>query len=232
MRARRAKINRTERRAVGYIRVSTEDQATNGVSLDAQRVRIDAYAVAMGVDVSEVIVDAGASAKSLERPGLARILDGVRSGEIGTVVVVKLDRLTRSTRDLADLLDLFARTDAALVSVGESLDTSSAAGRMVVNMLGVVAQWEREVIAERTASALAHKRASGMVYGSTPFGFQREGARLVADDAQQAALAEMRTLDAAGASYREIARMLEAQAVLTCNGRTRWYASSVRSVLR
>ncbi|MGH7757208.1 MAG: recombinase family protein, partial [Vulcanimicrobiaceae bacterium] len=219
-----------ERRAVGYIRVSTEDQATNGVSLDAQRVRIDAYAVAMGVDVSEVIVDAGASAKSLERPGLARILDGVRSGEIGTVVVVKLDRLTRSTRDLADLLDLFARTDAALVSVGESLDTSSAAGRMVVNMLGVVAQWEREVIAERTASALAHKRASGMVYGSTPFGFQREGARLVADDAQQAALAEMRTLDAAGASYREIARMLEAQAVLTCNGRTRWYASSVRSV--
>ena len=142
---------------VGYVRVSTQEQATNGVSLDAQEARIVAYCTALGWQVSEVIRDAGESAKSLKRPGISRILEGVRGGTVGRVVILKLDRVTRSTRDLANLLDTFAKADASLVSVSESLDTLSAAGRLVVNMLGVVAQWEREAIGERTASALAHK---------------------------------------------------------------------------
>jgi len=219
-------------RVVGYCRVSTEDQATNGVSLDAQRARIEAFAVATGLVLEDILVDQGVSAKTLARPALGAILDGVRAGAIGTVIVLKLDRLTRSTRDLAELLDLFARSGAALVSVSESLDTGSAAGRMVVNMLGVVAQWEREAIAERTVTALAHKRARGDVYGPTPFGFSREGSRLVADERQQEALAKIKRLDEAGASYREIARTLEADGIATHRGGRRWYASSVRSVLR
>jgi len=219
-------------RVIGYCRVSTEDQATNGVSLDAQRARIEAFAVATGLVLDDILVDQGVSAKTLARPALGAILDGVRAGAIGTVVVLKLDRLTRSTRDLAELLDLFARSGAALVSVSESLDTGSAAGRMVVNMLGVVAQWEREAIAERTVTALAHKRARGDVYGPTPFGFSREGSRLVADDRQQEALAKIKRLDAAGASYREIARTLEADGIATHRGGRCWHASSVRSVLR
>ena len=129
----------------------------------------------MGFDVSEVIRDAGESAKSLQRPGMAKILEGVRGGSIGRVVVLKLDRLTRSTRDLADLLDLFAKADAALVSVSENLDTASACGRLVLNVIGSVAQWEREAIAERTSTALAHKRQRRAVYGATPFGFVRVG---------------------------------------------------------
>ncbi len=135
----------------------------NGVSLDAQRARIAAYCTAMDWTVSEYIEDAGWSAKSLKRPGMSRILAGIRTGEIERVVVTKLDRATRAVRDLTALIDLCTKHDVALVSLGETLDTSTAAGRMVVNMLGAVMQWEREAIAERTATALAHKRAKGQV---------------------------------------------------------------------
>lgn len=228
---RRATTATAERQTVAYVRVSTEDQAENGVSLAAQTARIGAYCTAMGFDVSEVIRDAGASAKSLERSGIATILEGVRSGKIGRVVVLKLDRLTRSTRDLADLLELFAKHDAALVSVSEHLDTESAAGRMVCSMLGVVAQWEREAIAERTSFALAHKRRQRSAYGPTPFGFRREVDALVADAWEQAALREAIRMDREGASFREIARMLTERGAKPHRGKA-WYASSVSAMLR
>jgi DNA invertase Pin-like site-specific DNA recombinase len=214
---------------VGYVRVSTEEQATSGVSLEAQESRIRAYAVAIGREFDEVIVDAGVSAKTLVRPGMSRVLAGVRDGSIGTVIALKLDRLTRSTRDLGDLLEIFKRSGAALVSISESLDTETAAGRMVVNMLGVVAQWEREAIAERTAIALGHKREQRTVYGSTPFGYRREGERLVADDAQHAALRTIREMLAAGASLRQVAARLTDDGVPPPRGRA-WYGSSVRAI--
>jgi len=231
MRARRLKTAAADRRTVAYIRVSTEDQATSGVSLDAQEARIAAYAIAMGFSISEVIQDAGISAKTLQRPGIARILEGVRSGDIERVILLKLDRITRSTRDLAELLETFAKADAALVSVSESLDTKSAAGRLVVNMLGVVAQWEREAIGERTASALSHKRATSQVYGPTPFGYRRDGKTLIADAIEQAARAEAIRLDRAGASFRVIGEALTNLGVKPHRG-TAWHASSVRAMLR
>src|SRR5579863_6123869 len=101
----------------------------------------------------EVIQDAGESAKSLQRPGIGNLLEQVRADRVERIVVAKLDRLTRNVRDLSDLVELFAKHGVALVSVGETLDTSTSAGRMVVNMLGVVAQWEREAIGERTATS-------------------------------------------------------------------------------
>lgn len=219
-----------DRSTVAYVRVSTEDQATNGASLDAQEARIAAYCTALGWDVSEVIRDAGTSAKSLQRPGIGKILAGVRAGAIGRVVILKLDRITRSTRDLAELLELFAKCDAALVSVSESLDTSSAAGRLVVNMLGVVAQWEREAIGERTAAALSHKRSQGIAYGPTPFGYRREGVSLVPDAREQAALRAAIRMDRDGASFREIAAHLTASGVKPHRGKA-WHASTVRAML-
>ena len=230
MRTRRAK-DHTARGTVGYVRVSTEDQAANGVSIGAQEARIAAYCVAMGWHVSEVVRDAGESAKSLKRPGIATLLAQVAQGRIERIVVAKLDRLTRSVRDLSDLIELCNKHDVALVSVGETLDTSSAAGRMVVNMLGVVGQWEREAIAERTASALAHKRRSGRVYGSTPFGYARQGDALVPHPVEQRALRGALQMDAAGASFREIARYLTELGVRPHRGKE-WYPASVRAMLR
>jgi DNA invertase Pin-like site-specific DNA recombinase len=231
MRQRRAKAAQTEKATIAYVRVSTEDQATMGVSLDDQQGRLRAFSEAMAWDGLEVVVDAGESAKSLQRPGITTVLERVRRGEIARVIVTKLDRLTRSTRDLADLLDLFAKQGVSLVSIAESLDSGSAAGRLVVNMLGVVAQWEREAIAERTSTALSHKRRTGTAYGPTPFGFRRVGDTLVRDDCEQDALAEAVRLDRAGASYREIGRMLDDRGVRPHRGAA-WHASSVRAVLR
>lgn len=231
MKHRRRHTATTERAIVGYIRVSCEEQATRGVSLAAQEARIDAYAAAMGWTLSEVVCDAGESAKSLRRPGIAKILEAVRRSEVERVVVLKLDRCTRSVRDLADVLDLFAKHDVALVSVSEHLDTGSASGRLVLNVMATVAQWEREAIAERTATALSHKRRERTVYGPTPFGYVREGVTLVEDDREQAALREAVRLDRQGASFREIAAVLTARGVTPKRSKT-WHAASVRAMLR
>jgi DNA invertase Pin-like site-specific DNA recombinase len=211
--------------------VSTQDQATEGISLGAQEARIVSYCAAMGWSVSEVVRDAGESAKSLKRPGIVAVLDTVRRGLVERIVVGKLDRLTRSVGDLANLIDVCAKHEVALVSVEETLDTSTAAGRMVVNMLGAVAAWEREVIAERTAAALAHKRRNSQAYGPVPFGYRREGNALLPDAREQAALAEARRMDREGASFREIGAMLAARAVPPHRGKA-WHASSVRAMLR
>lgn len=231
MRPRKKSAATQHRRTVAYVRVSSEEQAAEGVSLAAQEARIAAYCAAMGWPVSEVVRDAGESAKSLQRPGMTKLLTDVRAGVVARVIVLKLDRATRSTRDLADLLDLFAKCDTALVSVSEHLDTSSASGRLVVNMLGVVAQWEREAIAERTAFALAHKRKARSVYGRTPFGFVRIGDALVPQAREQAALEEAARMDRAGASFREIAARLTETGVKPHRGKV-WHASSVRAMLR
>lgn len=233
MRGRRA-ISQIEnqRVTVGYVRVSTDDQAKEGVSLAAQRARIEAFAVATGRVLSEVIIDAGESAKTLQRPGMARILAGVKSGSIDAVIALKLDRLTRSVRDLGDLLEIFSQHDAAIVSVSESLDTQSAAGRLVVSMLGAVAAWEREANAERTAMALTHLRAKRRAYGATPFGWTRIGDELRSNAQEQATLAMCSSLHASGTglSYRMIADRLNEQMVPAPRG-GRWFPASVRQVL-
>ena len=231
MRVRKNVTKTEDRKTVAYVRVSTEDQAREGVSLSAQEARIAAYCAAMGWTVAESIRDAGESAKSLKRPGIAMTLDAIRCGVVGRIVVAKLDRLTRSVRDLADLIDLCAKHDVALVSVGETLDTSTAAGRMVVNMLGVVSEWEREAIGERTATALAHKRQQRTAYGATPFGYIRVGDALVPEAKEQDALREAVRMDRSGASFREIAVRLTELGVKPHRGKA-WYASSVSAVLR
>jgi site-specific DNA recombinase len=231
MRTRNASKTRADRRSIAYVRVSTEDQVRDGVSLAAQEARIGAYARAMEFDVSEVIRDAGESAKSLQRPGMAALLDQVRADRVERIVVAKLDRLTRNVRDLCDLIDLCAKRGVALVSVGETLDTSTAAGRMVVNMLGVVAQWEREAIGERTATSLAHKRRQRCAYSPTPFGYVRRGDALIPSAPEQEALREAMRMDRGGSSFREIGAMLTERGVQPKRGKA-WHASSVRAMLR
>jgi site-specific DNA recombinase len=225
MRGRKAAQATKERICIGYVRVSTEEQANEGVSLAAQEDRIRAYASLYGYELAEVVVDAGESAKSLKRPGISRILDGVRAGNVRAVIALKLDRITRSVRDLGDLMETFDRADAALVSVSENLDTSTAAGRMVTNMLGVVAQWEREAIGERTATALTHKRKLRQVYGRPPFGYRREGDMLVEVPSLLAAREEARAMLAGGASLRQIGAHLR-----TYNGGI-WHPQTVKDML-
>jgi len=198
-------------RAIGYVRVSTEKQADVGVSLDAQTEKVRAMAVVQGADLVEVLVDAGESARSLHRPGMSRLLGLVDGGAVDAVIVAKLDRLTRSVVDLAELLKRFERRSVSLVSVADALDTRSAAGRVVLNIMVSVSQWEREAIGERTRDALRHKRAKGERLGTVPFGYRPAagGVRLEADDAEQAILSHIRRLNARGLTSRQIAGRAE-----------------------
>src|SRR6266853_448600 len=117
-------------KTIGYVRVSTDKQADHGVSLEAQAEKIRAMAVVHNAELIDIIVDGGESAKSLNRPGMARLLALVDAGEVKAVIIAKLDRLTRSVKDLCVLLERFERRGVALVSVAESLDTGSAARRL------------------------------------------------------------------------------------------------------
>jgi len=217
-------------KAVGYTRVSTDKQADKGVSLDAQLEKIRAMAVVQGAEVVEVITDAGESAKSLDRPGMAHLLALVDAGAVQVVIIAKLDRLTRSVKDLADLLERFTKHGVSLVSVAESLDTGSAAGRLVLNIMTAVSQWEREAIGERTATALQFKKANHRVYSHTPYGFTREGDDLVVLASEQAIISRIRLCKANGYSLRKIAGELNADGVPTKQGR-QWAAQTIKDVL-
>src|SRR4051812_42961505 len=147
-------------RVVGYIRVSTEEQASEGISLDAQRAKLEAYARLYDLDLVAVEVDAGASAKTLERPGLRAALARLEAGDVEGLLIAKLDRLSRSVLDWNTLIESHFGPAGGrqLFSVADSIDTRTAAGRLVLNVLMSVAQWERETIVERTRDAMAHKR--------------------------------------------------------------------------
>src|SRR6202171_2469354 len=197
-------------KTIGYVRVSTDKQADRGGSLEAQAEKIRAMAVVHNAELIDIIVDGGESAKSLNRPGMARLLALVDAGEVKAVIIAKLDRLTRSVKDLCELLDRFERKGVALVSVAESLDTGSAAGRLVLNIMAAVSQWEREAIGERTRDALSHKRSQGERVGNIGFGCRlaADGVHVEDDPGERAVLAEIRRLRDSGTTLRGIAAAL------------------------
>jgi DNA invertase Pin-like site-specific DNA recombinase len=219
-------------KALGYARVSSEKQAEFGVSLDAQQEKIRAMAVVHSATLAEIIVDGGESAKTLNRSGMQRLLRLVDERKIDAVIVAKLDRLTRSVKDLCELLERFERRGVALISVAESLDTSSAAGRLVLNIMTAVSQWEREAIGERTRDALSHKRRNGERVGNIAYGFRLagDGAHVEPDLSEQAILARIRELRPTY-SLRRIATLLNQDGYRTRRG-TPWRLESVARVLK
>jgi site-specific DNA recombinase len=220
-------------KTVGYVRVSTDKQADRGVSLDAQAEKIRAMAVVHNAELLDIIVDGGESAKSLNRPGMARLLAMVDASEVQVVIIAKLDRLTRSVKDLCILLERFERRGVALVSVAESLDTGSAAGRLVLNIMTAVSQWEREAIGERTRDAMSHKRSNGECVGNIQFGFRLgpDGKHVEPDPAEQAMLDDIRTLRRNGHTLRGIAAALNHRALRTRRG-SAWRLEHVARIVK
>jgi site-specific DNA recombinase len=211
----------TTTRAVAYVRVSTEKQADAGVSLEAQQAKVRAYASLYDLELVDVVVDAGVSAKTLDRPGLSRVLSMVKRGEVDAVVVMKLDRLTRRVADLGELVERYFQR-AALLSVSEQIDTRTAAGRLVLNVLASVAQWESEAIGERTSAALQHKQAKGeFIGGVVPYGYAlaADGVCLVEVEAEQAVVREARELRASGLSLRQVGARLAERGLMARSGR-------------
>jgi DNA invertase Pin-like site-specific DNA recombinase len=218
--------------AIGYIRVSTDGQAEEGVSLAVQESQVRAYAELYGFALLGIETDAGASAATLERPGLTRALATLERGEAEALIVPKLDRLTRSVRDLDTLLtNYFAPGRYILASVREQVDTTTATGRMVLHVLMSVAQWEREIIGERTREALAHKRSMGERMGQIPYGYSlgADGVHLEPDPEEQVVVARICEMKRSGMSLRGIVEQLNAGQ--TPARGAAWYRPTVTAII-
>ncbi len=205
--------------AIGYIRVSTDGQAQDGVSLDAQRAKIEAWAMLNDYELTAVHVDAGISGKSaLNRPGLQDALNDCRKDS--ALVVYSLSRLARSTKDTIEISDRLAKSGADLVSLSEKIDTTTAAGKMVFRMLAVLAEFERDQIVERTVTAMQFKKSKGERVGAVPYGFTLDanGVDLHPDPAEQDVIAQAKELHTGGMSLRKIAAELKRRGMSARNG--------------
>ncbi len=219
-------------KAVGYCRVSTEDQASEGVSLETQEAKLRAWADLNGAELVAVHVDAGLSGcRADNRPGLQAALD-TACREKAPLVVYSLSRLARSTKDAIGMSERLDKAGADLVSLSERIDTTTAAGKMVFRMLAVLAEFERDQIAERTSAALQHKKAKGERVGDIPYGWHLapDGIHLVPEAAEQAMIAAALRWHAEGLSLRKIGEALAADGMLPRSGRP-WHPQQVKALL-
>lgn len=221
--------------AACYVRVSTQEQAQSGVSLDAQTERLFAYCSGVGLQPVRVIREEPISAAKplAQRPGGKRLLQALVEGEVNNVVALKLDRLFRSTQDA---LAHIAQWDTDHVTLhlcdmgGQHLNTSSAMGRMMLTLLASFAEFERNLISERTALALAHKKSKRQAYNQTPYGFQTEGKALLTHEKEQLVLQRIFEWRKEGHSLWGIASRLNDLGVPAKKG-GKWHPETVRNIL-
>jgi len=216
-------------KVIGYARVSTDEQAKSGLGLEAQIAKIRSYADLFELTVTEIVIDDGISGKNLKRPGLIKAIRAIKAGEAEGMLVAKLDRLTRNVADLGTLVqNVFDK--AELYSVSEQINTKNAAGRLVLNVLVSVAQWERETICERTSDALQAKKARGeKTGGNVPFGFEVVSGKLIENEAEQAVIEKIKELRANGLSLRKIAEKLNDEGIETKTGKA-WNAMQISRI--
>jgi DNA invertase Pin-like site-specific DNA recombinase len=204
-------------KVIGYLRVSTEEQASSGLGLEAQQARIESEAAHKGWEVVW-LVDEGYSAKTLDRPAMGEALSLLSSHEAEALVVAKLDRLSRSVVDFSNTLTLAKKQGWAVVLLDLGVDTNTPNGKLVAGLMAQIAEWERDIIAQRTREALAAAKARGTRLGRP---------RATSD----AVVAQVVDLHGQGLSLRAIAQTLTDLSVPTTRGAAAWRASSVRRLL-
>lgn len=222
-------------RALGYIRVSTDEQAREGHSIEAQEARLRAWCEARGDSLVGVVVDAGVSAgKPLDRrKGGAELLARMAAGEADVVVVIALNRIFRDTTDGLD--HLTGPRAMALQSVGELIDTTTAQGRFILTILLASAQFEREQTCERNLAIATHLRKSGKPYGYTPYGCvtlqTADGPKLFRDPDTWPIREQMVAARESGMTFQAIADTLTAEGIASPNGKPTWGKRTVSRVI-
>lgn len=222
-------------RAVGYVRVSSQEQATHGVSVEAQIEAVRSYARLRGLELVDVLVDAAVSGGQAleERPAGSQLLALVKKRKVQAVITTKLDRLFRSAVDCLATTQAWDQTNVALHLIdmgGQTLDTSTATGRLFLTVLAGCAELERNLVAERTKAALRYKSSKGeRVSRFAKIGFRHEQNHVVKDDQEQEALTMIHKLHAAGYKSSKIAGVLNERGVKARG--SRWHAATVTRVL-
>lgn len=217
-------------KAIGYIRVSTEQQATEGVSLEAQKARIEAWCVANGYELEAVHVDAGISGKTMKkRPGLQKALADTRKGMV--LVVYSLSRLARSTKDALTISERLNKAGADLVSLSEKVDTTTAMGKFYFTVVAAISQMERDQTSERTKMALAHKKSKNQKYSPVPFGYEDVMGQLEQVESEAQIVAEVVSRRKAGETLQAIADSLNDRGIKGKQG-GKWYPYTVSYLVK
>ena len=226
--------------AIGYARCSTQEQADSGLGIAGQINCIKAYCLLKGLELIETIVDEGISGgKTLSsREGGQRLLRVVRERKAEAVIMLKLDRMFRNASDCLSTIEAWDKSNISLHVIdlgGNAIDTTSAAGRFMLVVLAGAAEMERNLIRERTKSALAVKRSNGQrISGHIPYGFDlgADDTTLLANEQEQAVIREIHTMRDEGMSFPKIAQCLSDKGIPTKNGNGSWNQSTIRAILK
>ncbi len=217
------------RKAIGYVRVSTKKQS-EGISLGTQKEKIQAWASMNDYDLIGIEEDPGFSGGRVDnREGLQRAID-IACENSAALIAYSLSRLSRSLKDTLQIAEKLEKAGADLVSLSENLDTTSASGKMIFRILCVLNQFEREVLSERTSAALQYKKHQGLVYGPTPYGYDRNGDQLPPNYKEQKIMQMIIYWRNEGWSLRKIAKELNIRGIPAKKGGI-WHASSLRRIL-
>jgi len=190
--------------SVGYCRVSTEEQVSEGYSLAAQAERIRAFALARDMHPVEIIEDGGLSGKDLNRPGIQRVMRLIEERAISNVIAWKYDRVTRNLRDLTRLVESCEEAGVGLLSVTEDIDLTSPTGRMHLNILGTFAQFYREQLAENVRMGLEQSVRQGRHVNRPKFGYEFDASGVLSPSADAPTVRRIFRLRAEGLSYPRI----------------------------
>jgi len=224
------------KKAIGYTRISKDGRLSDSVSLEMQEQRIADYCRLMGLEVVEMIKENGISAAIplSERPGGKRLTDLIKNKQAGHVVALKLDRLFRNAEDAARQTREWDKLGAVLHLVdmgGATINTGTAVGRLFFNLLAGFAEFERNMIKERTSEALQYKKKNMQVYGEIPYGFDRVGDSLVVNEKEQEIIEKIITWRSQGWSVRKIMEELNARNVPAKKG-GQWWPQVIREILK
>ncbi len=208
-------------KAIGYVRVSTEEQARGGISLDMQRAKIEAYALLEEMELVEIVEDAGLSGCSIKhRPGLQRVLEMIQQRQVQAVVIYKLDRLARNTLECLEMARLIDRAKVSLHSITERLDTGSALGRFFFTLVASLAEMERGIISERIKAAMGRLKETGRVWsGNPPYGLQARDGLLIPDEQERTVINRIWCLRDEGHTIHQIVAILDSEGVRNRRGK-------------
>jgi DNA invertase Pin-like site-specific DNA recombinase len=222
------------KQAIGYIRVSTEQQAQEGVSLDAQRAKLKTWCKANGYELVAIHEDAGISG-ALEigdRPGLGAALDEAKRRKVAALVVVKRDRLARDYVEAGLIERLFAKVGAKVLATDGGANGDSPEDMLQRGIVDLFATYERMLIKLRTKTALQHKKRTGQKYtNKTPYGFEAIDGRLVQVQQEAEVVAEIQTARAGGKTLQAIADSLNERGIPTKTGR-QWQPATIHYLLK
>lgn len=214
-----------------YVRVSTEEQAEKGNSIFEQQERLGAYCRAMGWPEPIFYIDDGYSAKNLKRPAVARLLQDIENRNISIIIATKLDRVCRNLLDLLNVVEIFEKNECRFVSASESFDTSTAAGRMTLHLLGMFAEFERERISERVKdNMLSLARNTDKALSIPCFGYDIVDGRYAINLAEAEHVRFAFDLAEKGKGSRTIAKLLNDAGVKTKRGKA-WDQVNVKRLM-